>query len=323
MKTNRLTLSAVGTAILIAAALFINQERELARCQNQLQHLQAQNSALPGLREELARLRQVEVDHAELASLREEAAAARAELPRLRARAAETQRAEADVARMQSELARQARQGSEATQSITVPMAEMMQAGLERTTRRRLSRMQEQLNLSPAQAQAIEGILLRRAQGIGEAAKGVFSGKMDAEKIAAIRQEQGDTESQVLALLSPEQQTAYAAFQEQERTNSARLSANSELVRMEHALALTEDQQDKVFGVLYEQALLNSKAESTSPQPASPAEAEQSALDRKLKALESILTPAQMQSYREEQQAQVNYMKSIVSRMGLGARAQP
>ncbi len=53
----------------------------------------------------------------------------------------------------------------------------------------------------------------------------------------------------------------------------------------------------------------------TDPQPASPVEAEQAALDRKLKALEGVLTPTQMSGYREEQELQVKYLKGIFSRM--------
>lgn len=304
MKTHRFALCAIGSAVVIASGILIWQHRQLVRARAKIEGLRMETSSLPALREELARLRPVQVDQAELARLREQATAAQRELPGLRAKASETLRSKAEAARMRIELEQRA-----------APMAELMQGGLEQMSRRQVTRMQERLNLSPDQTQAIQEILTRKAQGMAEAAKGVLVGKLDREKLAAFRQGNRDSESQIVALLSPEQQTAYAAFKEEERLTSAQSAASSELLQMQRTLALTEDQQDRVFGVLYDQALQQSRAVADDPEPANPAEAERRFLDRRLQALESVLTPTQLASYREHQELQLTFLARIASQM--------
>lgn len=305
----------MGIVAVIAASVLVSQQRSLVRSRVEIERLRSETSALPALREEIARLRPVQVDQAELARLREQATTARRELPRLRAKAAEALRAEADAARMRTELEQQAARGSEANQRMAAPVAELMQGRLEQMSRRQVTRMQERLNLSPDQTQAIQEILTRKAQGMAEAAKGVLVGRLDREKLASFREGNRDSESQIVALLSPEQQHAYAAFKEEERLTSAQLAANGELLQMQRTLALTQDQQDRVFGVLYDQALQQSRAVADDPEPANPAEAERRFMDRRLQALESVLTPTQLAGYREHQELQLRFLATIASQM--------
>ncbi|MHB1307888.1 MAG: hypothetical protein ACYC23_12490 [Limisphaerales bacterium] len=187
MKTHQLSLGVMGIVAVIAASVLVSQQRSLVRSRVEIERLRSEASALPALREEIARLRPVQVDQAELARLREQATTARRELPRLRAKAAEALRAEADAARMRTELEQQAARGSEANQRMAAPVAELMQGRLEQMSRRQVTRMQERLNLSPDQTQAIQEILTRKAQGMAEAAKGVLVGRLDREKLASFR----------------------------------------------------------------------------------------------------------------------------------------
>jgi hypothetical protein len=145
--------------------------------------------------------------------------------------------------------------------------------------------------------------------------KGVYSGKADRQKLAAFREGSGDPESQIRAVLSPEQQTAYAAFKEEEKVNRASSAANGEVLQMQHTLDLTDDQQGKVFAVLYDQALQQRKAEADGPEPANPAEVMQIVMDRKLQALAGVLTPTHLAGYRQQEELQLKFLKGIVSRM--------
>ncbi|HOW65998.1 MAG TPA: hypothetical protein P5186_17670 [Candidatus Paceibacterota bacterium] len=315
MKTPRLALCAMGSAAVIASGILIWEHHQLVRARAEIEQLRSETSALPVLREEIVRLQPVQVDQAELTRLREQMTAARRELPRLRAKAAEALRAEAETAQLRTELEQQAARGSETSQRMAAPMAELMQGGLEQMSRRQVARMEERLSLSPYQTQAIQEILTRKAQVMVEAAKGVLVGKLDQEKFASFRQGNRDSESQILALLSPEQLIAYAAFKEEERLTSAHLAANGELLQMQRTLALTEDQQERVFGVLYDQAYQQSQAVADDPEPANPAEAERRFIDRRLQALESVLTPTQLASYREHQELQLRFLERIASQM--------
>ena len=313
MKTHRLTLSIVGIGVVVATAFIVAQQRRLAQAQAELERLRAEAAPLPALQAELSRWRQVEVDQAELKRLREQKNADQLELLRLRAKATNTRQAEAEAAQLRTELERQTADGSGLTNGIAGPMGELMQAGLEQITQRRLNRMQERLNLSPAQAQAIRDILTRQTRGMAEATKGVIAGKIDQQKLAALRQGKGDPESQIQALLSPEQQTAYATLREEEKLNTARSAANMELLQMQTTLDLTAEQQDKVFAVLYDQAVQQQNTEASDPQPANPAEAMQGVMHRKLQSLEGVLTPTQLAGYRQQQELQLTFLKRIVS----------
>jgi hypothetical protein len=299
--------------VVVATAFIVAQQRRLAQAQAELERLRAEVAPLPALQAELSRWRQVEVDQAELKRLREQNNAEQLELLRLRAKATNTRQAEAEAAQLRTELERQTADGSGLTNGIAGPMGELMQAGLEQMTQRRLDRMQERLNLSPAQAQAIRDILTHQTRGIAEATKGVIAGKIDQQKLAALRQGKGDPESQIQALLSPEQQTAYATLREEEKLNTARSAANMEPLQMQTTLDLTAEQQDKVFAVLYDQAVQQQKTEASDPQPANPAEAMQGVMNRKLQSLEGVLTPTQLAGYRQQQELQLTFLKRIVS----------
>lgn len=316
MHTYRYLLRITAILIVISVAtLLVWQQRHLSLAREEITRLRSENASLPALREDLARLRGLEVDHAELARMRESQTAIQLELARLRGQKANTIRAEAENSRLRTELERQTAQEQEASKAFAGPMAEVTRSTLEKTYQRRLVRMQERLKLSPEQAAAIQKIFSRQAQGIAEATKGIWSGKPDREKIAAIRQERGNPDAQIAAVLSREQQTAYAAFKDDERADNARQAANGELLRMENDLGLTTDQREKVYAVLYDQSLFQSKEEPAGSPARNPAEAMQSALERKLAALEGVLTPSQLESYRQQEQRQLDLMKKIVAQI--------
>jgi hypothetical protein len=56
------------------------------------------------------------------------------------------------------------------------------------------------------------------------------------------------------ALLSPDQQIAYATFQQEQRTNQIEMNANRELARLQGLMTLSPEQKDKVFAVLSDKA---------------------------------------------------------------------
>jgi hypothetical protein len=231
MKTYRFTPSVIGIVAVVATAIVVAQQRRLAASRAEVERLRAATVPLAAMRAELTRLRQVQVDQAELQRLREHKNADQLELLRLRGKATNIRQAEAEAARLRTELERQNADGSAMTNGIGGPMGDLMQAGLEQITLRRLNRMQERLNLSPAQAEAVQDILARQSKGIAEATKGVIAGKLDQQKLAALRQGRGDPEAQIQALLSTEQQTAYAALRDEEKLNTARTAVEDILAR--------------------------------------------------------------------------------------------
>jgi hypothetical protein len=247
MKANGLTLTLIGLVTVLLTGFLVRQQLRLARANGEIERLRSDVAPLPQLQRELAELRAVEVDQAELKRLREREAATQLELPKLRGDAAQARRAAAEAARLRSELERQAAHGPDGSNRIAAPMTEMVRGTLEQSCQLRLNRMQERLSLTPVQTQAVQQILSRRARALAEAMGGAISGKVDQEKLAASRDGFGDPELEIRGLLSPEQQTAYTAWLDDEKSNQACLAANSELLQMQHAFGVREDQADAVL----------------------------------------------------------------------------
>jgi hypothetical protein len=314
------TLKTIRFLLLIVTVLSIAtlgwQQSRLSRAQAEINRLQSENARLPALQEALAELRQVEIDRAELARLRQDHASHQLELARARALAARTLRAEAEVATVRIPSEQGTTQPSIAEDGFAAPMVQMNQGVLEQRHQRQLARMQERLDLTPPQAEAIGQILDRRAQAIGEMMKGIYSGKVDREKVASVRDDIQDPESRIAAFLTPDQQAAYAQMRDEERRETALRTASNEFFEMRHQLDLRDDQEDQVFDILHAQALQQAFASDRSElEPANPAEAMQKMMRRKFKALEDVLTDEQLASYQRQQEFHLEFLKGMMSRV--------
>jgi hypothetical protein len=151
-----------------------------------------------------------------------------------------------------------------------------------------------------------------------------FSGKFNKEELARLAKETGNTDAQIKALLTPDQQASYPAYQQEEAAHNASLVANQELLQMQSTLGLTSEQLDRVYAALYEVSF-NQHTGSTKPPStslrasgdlvAAELESMQWASDQKAKALESVLTPTQLENYRKQQASQAKLVKAIMSKM--------
>ena len=96
--------------------------------------------------------------------------------------------------------------------------------------------------------------------------------------------------------------------------------ANGELLLVQNPLGLSSQQQDQMFAVLYDHAVGQmDDASATSPgRPRDPLAAMEWQGEQKLKALESVLTPAQLEDYRRMQQAQFDSVRRVFARAGGG-----
>jgi len=172
--------------------------------------------------------------------------------------------------------------------------------------------MKEKLNLSPEQVQAIQDIMKRQTEMSSAMMQKMFTGKLTKDEMEKLKQSDNPKAS-IESLLTPEQKVAYEAFQQEETANNARLAANAEMMQMQNVLGLTQEQQDKVFPILYEQTTKQIKNEVGAQASKDPAEALQARLDSKMKALEGVLTPAQLDGYRQQQEMQIKFVKSIMN----------
>jgi hypothetical protein len=122
----------------------------------------------------------------------------------------------------------------------------------------RVAVLKKRLGLSDEQAASIRAILEKSPAGAQDALARALTGGAgkEADRTAAMLeilrpgQKNAELNSQISALLTPEQQEAYTAFRQEQRTNEVEVKANKELARMQASLTLSPEQKDKAFAVL-------------------------------------------------------------------------
>ena len=142
----------------------------------------------------------------------------------------------------------------------------------------------------------------------------VYTGKLNKEELNKLEKEAGDPEPQIKALLTPDQGAAYQSYQQDENAHNARATANLGMLQLRDTVDLTTEQQDRAFAALY-QAALDRINGNTRPTTDDEAEVAVWRLDQETKALEPVLTPPQLDSYRQRQATQAKAIKDIYSQM--------
>ena len=244
------------------------------------------------------------------------------ELLRLRGMAGVARRAIAEAEQLRAQLARQASEAN--SNPVTGVMADAMKQSLQQQVESRLSRMTASLHLTAEQAQAAREILMRQAGAMSVGMQQAISGKFDKEELARARKTAGNPDTEIKALLTPDQQTAYSSYQQEEAAHNAGLTANTEVLQLQSTLGLTSEQLDRAYAALYEVSFnqLTGSAKPPSPNQQAPgdavaeqAQAMQWVMDQKTKALESVLTATQMENYRKQQALQAKLVQDIMSKM--------
>jgi hypothetical protein len=335
MSIAKVQVGLIGVLALTSIVAPVWQQTRLQRARSvnaqlraqQKEQSHAQETELAALRDEAARLRTAGADQAELERLRQWKAQTHPELLRLRGMAGVARRANMEAEALRAQLARQM-SGVGAAQ-ISGPMGDLMKQAvkqaMEQQVEGQLSRMTASLHLTPEQAQAARDILMRQAQAMSAGVDQAFSGKLNLDELASLGKDAGNPEEQIKALLTSGQQAAYPGYKQEEAAHNARMAANTELLQMESTLGLTSEQEDRAFAALYD---VNFNQLTGSPTPTSaPASTNladmmqgvvqgvmQGAFDQKTKALESVLTPTQMENYRQQQARQLKAANDILGK---------
>lgn len=311
--------SVIGVLVVAGVALPAWQQTRLRQARTQNEQLWARQSELEqrqseteALRTEVERLQKVEVDRAELARLRQWQAQTQPELLHLRGMAGVARRANAEAETLRAQLAR--RGGESDSNLVSGAMADAMKLAMEQQVEGRLSRLKASLNLTPEQQESAREILKRQARAMSAGMQQAFAGKFDKEELARLGRDAGNPDGQIKALLSPDQVAAYPGYQQEEAAHNARLAANNELMSLQAIAGLTPDQQDRAFAALYN-VTFSQLTGSAGPPLGNQAEVMQWTLDQKAKALESVLTPAQLESYQQQQALQAKLAKDLWSKL--------
>lgn len=121
------------------------------------------------------------------------------------------------------------------------------------------------------------------------------------------------SEQQMKALLTPEQNTAYDEFQKDELKGQARLSATGEMMMLQGIANLTPEQTAQASDILTEQNLNNLEWIKSHPESAGDVgKMLRDQMDAKAKALEGILDAKQMENFRKSQESQMKMIEAFM-----------
>jgi hypothetical protein len=192
-------------------------------------------------------------------------------------------------------------------------MRAMMETAMKQQLEGKMRSLKGRLNLTPEQEASIREVLEKQF-GAGQViAEKMMTGQTTPEELADLTKAQGNPEEQIKALLSPEQQQAYAGLQQEEIRNNARLVANAEMLQMQGALGLSQEQQDSVYKALFAATEEQLGGFGGDPKKAMDFSGN---LDRKLASLKGVLTEEQLKSYEEMQRQQLKLIESMLPKSG-------
>ena len=138
------------------------------------------------------------------------------------------------------------------------------------------------------------------------------TGKYHKEEVARLKQEAGDQDVQIEALLTPDQQTAYASYKQDQAARFSRWSASGRTAELQGNLNLTSEQADRAFAALYQVSSRTDQQRQVGRDGGEELYARRK--DQQAKALESVLTPAQLEGYRQIRAAQTNSAGDLASK---------
>jgi RNA polymerase sigma factor (sigma-70 family) len=311
MTTLQKTLITAALTAAIGTGIF--EAHQAAQLQNQIQTLQQQQAPLA---EQLAKL---QTDNERLSNQVAEAKDSQAlskaqfnELLKLRGNVGVAQR---EVAQLKSTLTQQ-------TRKIPDYFTNAMAAGMGAAERwkmkdaqAKLDRMKKMLNLTDDQAQAISDIMQKHIMRQSEMVMGLMSGKSTQEQqMALMVEDKNDEQAEIKAQFTPEQLAAYPQYLQAEVITAADNSAKADASQLARDFSLSDEQQEQIHAA-FSQIHLNDPQPLISAMPAggnfadaanTVIELQKSQLEQKIKILGSILTPEQINTYREEQMNQIS-----------------
>ena len=307
-------ITAITAALVISVGAGIFEARQNSQLRAQYSQLQQQQ---PPWAEQVRKL-QVERDAAtnRLAAMDGEMAKHKSdnlELLRLRGMAGVARQAIGESERLRAQLAKLASAAS--TNLLTGAMADAMKQAMEQQVEGHLARITASLQLTPEQTLAISNILMKQAQVMSAGMQQAMSGSFNKDELMKLGKAGGDPDTQIKALLTPDQLAEYPAYQQEEAAHNASLAANTELMQLQSILNLNPEQLDQVYAALYGVSFNQLTGSAKPPATTDMAETMQWTLDQKAAALEPILTPTQMDQYHQQQALQAKLTKDVMNKM--------
>lgn len=316
MHGNKALLVFAGLCVAAVVFVSLRQQGRIRQLEARAQALTADAAVADQLRTEVAKARDRATNEAvELQRLQTAESELKLEVARLRNEVTTLKRASVPASSSGAGTSPSSVAGAEPKKPGLPPaMSGLMKSAIEQQTVGKLQQIKSRLNLTAEQEEGVRAILTRQAERATAAAERMLAGDLSREELGTMDAQAGNPQEEIKALLTPEQAKAYEDYQQEEKVSNARLAANAELLQMQGALGLSQDQQDRVFNALYDFTLdtLNGKIADSIPKDGDPAAAVSRHLERKVRALEGVLTPEQMESYRKLQESQAKMIQDML-----------
>jgi gas vesicle protein len=152
-------------------------------------------------------------------------------------------------------VATQAKARAEAAGNRREVMQQQFQEKQKLKLDERIAALRARLNLTDEQAAAIREIMEKNPQGPEAMMMSAMAGG-EADKARLVvdflrpGEKSAELTGKITALLTPEQQEAFTAFRQEQRTNDIEIKTGKELARLQSSLTLSPEQKDKAFAVL-------------------------------------------------------------------------
>jgi RNA polymerase sigma factor (sigma-70 family) len=310
MTTLQKVLVTATVAVLAGAGVFEAHQASKLRDQNQaLQQQQAPLAdTIAKLQAENERLSNSVAEAQDQKALSQ---SQRNELLKLRGQAGQAQTAVQELAKART-VASQPNQMPAYFTNAMAQGAAMAAQFRKKEVRAKIARMQNQLHLTDDQAQSISNIMTANIDSSSQQMLKTMSGGMTPDAIQAASKDLRNEETDIKAVLTPDQLATYPDFKQSEAVVAADNSAKSEVTLMAGEMDLSSDQQDKIRAIL-SQYNLNQPAQikdaitqarasgNLADAVALSVQSQKQALEDKLKLLNDILTPDQLATYKQKQ----------------------
>ena len=318
MTTIQKTLITAAIAAAVGAGIY--EVRQAAQLREQNQTLQQQQAPLA------EQVQQLQAGNESLSNRLAETGEANKlseaqfnELLRLRGQAGQTRTALEELAQLKSQAAREAGKTPDNMSSFMESLLAGAQDSINKAQQAQVDRMKKMLNLTDDQAQAISNIMQKNSQNQSL----ILSGKkMTPEQMQALA---SDPDAEIKALLTPDQLAAYQDNQQAEKATYAETSAKMQAEVIAKDFILSQEQQEQIHAAFYQmysngpadrdQAAVAAAVKNGNSLDAGElaASVRKSELEGELNVLGNILTPEQLNTYRQEAMDHINALGNLMN----------
>jgi len=286
----------VGTTLIAAIGTGIFEAHRASRLHEENQALKRQQTPLAA---QILQLQQERNDATnQLAVVRSRLAAMprnKTELLKLRGETTQLQQDSTELARLKG-----AQKDKSAAQADFMNfVVAQMGSSMTNAALHNLKAMKETLGLSADQEQQIRNLLMSSVETQVQASLGSINGKPTDESRKQLAQLRADEKSQMIALLTPEQQVAYQNLQDQQAADATQAFAKREASAMQNELQLSDEQTHTVISILASlPAGKGGIADASAPDA-------KEQLDFRLQALAQTLAPDQLAAYQQSKLTEI------------------